>query len=231
MRLLIFSALFHVVFATRDEFTCQLMPETGVCWFKSLARDAATPNFVAKSNIPAAEVTKTNLGGGHGSHLHVLTSDICQAFPNLRDFNAQLLYLHELEAGVFENCHDLEVINLEVNRLQHLDVDLFKNNQKLRKIHLADNLLQSIDLKIFNGLTELEELDLNKNQLKSFSVAEMPKLSKLHWLTLHKNELKDLNLEQLFEKCPKLAETGAHLRLCPGNRFEKDAKFKCDEIN
>lgn len=220
----------NVAFGTRDEFTCVVNQETNVCWFRNLARNISHPNFVAKSDdLANDEVTRVYLGGGHGSHMHVLTSDICTAFPNLKDFNGQLLYLHEMESDVFDRCPELEVVNLEVNRLETLNIDLFKNNRKLKKIYLGDNLLKNIDLTIFEGLSALEELDLNKNLLKVFSVMMMPKLPQLHGLYLQNNLLTEFDVQKLYEKCPKMAEHGSQLRLCPGNHFEKseDSKFSC----
>lgn len=222
-------AVINVALGTRDHFTCELKHETNVCWFRNLARNNSHPNFVAKSDVASDTVTKVYLGGGHGSHIHRLTSDICQAFPNLKDFNGQLLYLHEMEKDVFSNCHDLEVVNLEVNRLEVLDDGLFQHNQHLKKIYLGDNLLKSINMKMFEGLLGLEELDLHKNLLKVFPVAEMPKLPQLHWLALHNNLLTELDTQTLYEKCPKMAEIESHLRLCPGNQFGKteDPMFSC----
>uniref|UniRef100_A0A336MFS3 CSON000809 protein n=1 Tax=Culicoides sonorensis TaxID=179676 RepID=A0A336MFS3_CULSO len=166
------------------------------------------PRFMPVSNIPNKEVQSVNLVGYLGARMHTMTSDLCDAFPNIEIFNADFLGLEKVEENAFDNCKKLERLYFSRNKLQDDDLKpgLFKNNLKLRSLLLEGNQFKKLDLTVFNNLQKLEELRLYRNELEQFELKDLTPLKKLDSLYLEYNQLPDVDEKEILVKFPNLKE-------------------------
>lgn len=166
------------------------------------------PHFRPISNIPAREITSVNLVGYLGARMHTLTSDLCDAFPNIEIFNADFLGLEKVEENAFEKCKKLERLYFSRNKLEDDDLkpSLFKHNPRLRSLLLEGNMFKRLDMTVFNNLQKLEELRLYRNELEIFEIKNVTPLRKLDSLYLEYNQLMDVDEKEIIEKFPHLKE-------------------------
>ncbi|XP_063699610.1 uncharacterized protein LOC134830150 [Culicoides brevitarsis] len=153
--------------------------ESGFCVAQEIKLNETHRHFRPASTIPADMVKIISLGGHPpmksqyrrpSSEMHTLTSDLCQAFPNLKIIDAKYLNLQNIEEDALRDCVNLEAINLAANNLQEINVNLFKNNKNLEKIRMEDNSFTKIDLSLFEELRHLNELGFDGQLLDEFQV-------------------------------------------------------------
>lgn len=102
--------------------------------------------------------------------IDVLTSDICNTFPNIRTLVLNQLEIKEIEKDAFENCTMLARLELQNNSLVSLDSNIFANNKQLKSLHLSNNPLVQLDIDIFKGLRALNTLEMENNYLLDLDV-------------------------------------------------------------
>lgn len=187
------------------------------CTFRNLVLNQTHQNFVPSLHAgEVSDVVSIDLGGKRGSSMKVLTHDICNAFPNVRWYDAYWLGLEEIYEDAFANCADLEKVRLYDNKLTSLNLNLFKHNQKLRFLDVDLNRFKEINVKVFENTPAIEHLNFNDNQIKRFDVRELPVLENLKAVRLANNLISELDEEELVKKCPNLKE----FIICPNERFE-----------
>lgn len=140
--------------------------------------------------------------------MHTLTSDLCDAFPNIEIFNADFLGLEKIEQNAFENCKKLDRVYFSRNKLEDDDLtqDTFKHNPKMRSLLLEGNRFKKLDMTVFNNLQKLEELRLYRNELEQFDLKNVTPLKKLDSLYLEYNQLPDVDETEIVMKFPNLKE-------------------------
>lgn len=175
------------------------------CSFKNICLDARHINFVPESDVSPQNTTTTiDLGGGSGSRMHTLTSDICNKFPSVTSYRASFLGLTKINVDAFNNCKHLQRLNLGYNHLTQLTQDLFIENLEIKYLYLYYNRLREIDPGIFKPLVKLEKVHLEGNLLQNFYMKELPVLPTLRSLFLNKNSLKNLEVKRFPKKFPRL---------------------------
>lgn len=100
--------------------------------------------------------------------MDVLTSDICNAFPNVQSIDLQNLGIKEVAKDAFENCTNLETLSLQNNSLVTLDRNLFSKNQRLKVLQLSYNPLVHVEAEMFKGLRNLKKIEMQNNHLLDF---------------------------------------------------------------
>lgn len=100
--------------------------------------------------------------------MDVLTSDICNAFPNVMSIDVQNLDIKEVDKDAFENCTKLEALSLQNNSLVTLDRNLFSKNQQLKVLKLSDNPLVHVEAEMFKDLWDLKKIEMQNNHLLDF---------------------------------------------------------------
>lgn len=187
------------------------------CTFRNMILNQTHQHF---NPVPATgsltDITSIDLGGKRGSSMKLLTSDICNAFPNIHWYDAHWLGLEEIQEDAFVNCVNLEKLRLYDNKLTSLNADLFKSNPKLRYLDVDMNRFKEINVKVFENTPMIEYLNFNDNQIKRFDVSEMPELNKLRVVRLANNLLSEMDEEEVVKKFPALRE----FIICPNERIE-----------
>lgn len=89
------------------------------------------------------------------STVPILSSDICDTFPEVQNYEVADVNLHTIQPDAFANCQDFEQFpsNMMVNQVeltdalevQKIDDDFFKNQKYLRNIVLFVGILRWFD--------------------------------------------------------------------------------------
>lgn len=151
--------------------------------------------------------TITDLEISSTSSVPVLTTNLCEVFPNLETLVIDTFRSHkldEIEEDTFVQCSKLKKFHLRANSLRTLENNIFNRNLALIEISISDNRVETLPETLFHNLENLRWLFLNRNQLKQIPVEAFKDLKKVEWLDLHGNQLIDLNIEQLLPYLPKL---------------------------
>lgn len=139
-----------------------------------------------------------------GCVLPILSSTICDAFPNMYSVYYMGNQIEEISDGAFATCKNVNSIELTGNNLKKLDENVFAHNEVLWGLGLSDNQLEHLDINVLAYCKELTSLGLNGNNLNEFPAEILRNNAELRFLSLQNNNLKDLDGEQLLEYLPKL---------------------------
>lgn len=151
----------------------------------------------------------------NNSKIPILTWELCETFPNLRELDPTKCSLKRIMNGALKSCAKLERLKISNNAVTEINSYLFVSNPKMTHIRFASNKLTDIDVEMFNSTTNLELLELHNNSLVRFDVLGIPMLQNLHTLSLNLNNLLDLNETVLVFKFPNLKKLWLE-----GNLFE-----------
>ncbi|XP_063708029.1 slit homolog 3 protein-like [Culicoides brevitarsis] len=172
-------------------------------------------HFMPKSKYPT-RITQVVLSS---STVSTLTSDICDAFPNLEELDLTGVSLKSIQKGALSSCKKLRDIRLQNNLLSQLDNDLFRENKLLSSIDLSNNKLKWIPEDLFNGLSNLLMIDLNANEISRLPSKIFDGLKSMETLFVGYNPLLSLEVEKFKEKMPQLA-----------NLIFLDVDLSCDRM-
>jgi Leucine-rich repeat (LRR) protein len=232
------------------------MVRTKICEFpKPMKLTANEKHFIPKSDVPAEEVLFISALTEGRTEIHTLTSDICNAFPNLQVISIRETGLKEIDVDAFNNCKDLNQLSLVDNNISQIDPELFKENSKLSDIFLSGNNIRQIDPELFkknsklNGIylsfNEIEEIDLDMlkytpnlkhfelsgNQLKELNFTRMPVMEHLTHLYIHENKLTEIDQNEVIIKMPNLKTFMYNDNNIPKEEFDQlDTFFESNGI-
>lgn len=175
----------------------------GYCTFNGVQLNRSAPHWAAVSEDPTRKVDKVQFTN---SRIEFLTSDLCDAFPDLEVVRLGELGLEEVEDDAFFSCDLLKNLRLESNQLKSLPDDLFLSNFNLTTLVLSSNKLTSFNISSLQNCKNLTFLDLENNHLTAFEVpgdaAEY--LGNLQNLDINTNDISYLDEEALLEALPSL---------------------------
>lgn len=159
---------------------------------------------IVTNGLLAEDVIEVRLNGSVNGAVK-LTSNVCNAFPNLLVFKALGIGLKEVAADAFTNCSKLTAIYLDDNELSSLDNAIFQANHELERIELPNNTLKTFDTSILNHAPKLRLLFLSDNGMDEFVISdESVQLTKLVKIELMNNKLKSVDLREIKEKFPNI---------------------------
>jgi Leucine-rich repeat (LRR) protein len=189
-----------------------------ICVFpESMKLTANEKHFIPKSDVPAEEVLFISTLTEGRTEIHTLTSDICNAFPNLQFISIRETGLKEIDVDAFNNCKNLNTLSLEGNNISQIDPELFKGNSKVRDIFLSGNNIRQIDPELFKENSKLDAISLSHNEIEEFDLDMLKYTPNLEYFELSGNQLKELN----FTRMPVM-EHLIHFRIGYNNLTEFD---------
>lgn len=153
------------------------------------------------------------------STVPVLTSEVCNAFPNLLKFSAKSVSLEEIEESTFKGCPKVTEINLEFNPIKKLPEQTFAGLSQLKDLRLLNADLPDIGLELFHDLTSLEVLSFGSNKVVSLPAKALERLGNLRLIYFYSNELLDFEVEDALKSLTSLKEI--HLA---------DNNFECNRL-
>lgn len=183
-----------------EAYRCENLASTS-CTLKDIFfDDGDSGRFLPKSKIPYNVIKASFVS----SKIPILTSDICDNFPNLEVFEVNAVSLKVVDAEAVHGCMRLREIHLRDNLLTTLYKDTFQNNQGLNKIVLNNNKLTTIPHDLFKGLYQLKWIDLCSNSLSRLPAVTFTGLTAMENLEVRNNPLLSLEVEEMRKKMPRL---------------------------
>lgn len=170
------------------------------CHFDDIYTTKENPNF--QPFHPHAEDIIA-IAINTGNQMEILTSDICDYFPNLRDLWINDVKLQGFEDGALLTCTNLNELTIWQGLFNELPEDLFKGSQKLAHVTIRNTPLIRILPNTFSSLPKLASIFITKTLIEEFPVESIVS-SELSSFILYSNNLKDLAVERLVEQSPKL---------------------------
>lgn len=149
----------------------------------------------------------------------VLTREICDAFPNLREMYIVGAKLQRIQPDALTQCENLLLFDIYGNSVKELDNSLFSHSPDLRHIKLSSNQFYHIDTRVFQYSRKLEFLHIELNFLIEFDFKNIPKLSLMKEIHLNRNFILALDDNEVIEKFPKLEKI-----------YIENNLFKCDDL-
>ncbi|KAG4075083.1 hypothetical protein HA402_008148 [Bradysia odoriphaga] len=181
-----------------DKVTCNKVDEN-LC--EVLVYDPDLP--IISEEIPADNIVEVRLNGTIKSMK--LTSNVCNAFPNVKVIKAIGIGLKEVAADAFKGCSKLTAIYLDNNEISSLDNSLFESNHLLERLELPNNTIKTFDTSILNHTPKLQLMFLSDNGMENFILGDLStELTELRKIELQNNKLKSLNLREFKKHFPYL---------------------------
>lgn len=140
------------------------------------------------------------------SFVPILTSDICETFPNLLSFNAKFVSIEEIHADAFEKCSDLQYLDLFSNPIKKLPERTFAGLSKLNQLYLTGAVLPETSEGLFRDMAPLKMLWLMSNKIVSLPAKVFEGLVNLEKIFLYSNELKDFKVGEALKNLKNLKE-------------------------
>lgn len=180
-------------------YKCEISEDT--CVFSNIKLTSINYNWIPEAdepnNVTIVEFT--------GSKIPIITKNICDYFPNLRELWLEELSIKEVKEDAFHSCSALTRLFLYGNLIEHLHPQTFWYMKKLKTLSLHTNRIGTLDdYQIFSNLGALYELDIGNNNLTTIS----PELFRHNWklraLGLYANDLSDFEVEVILSYLPLL---------------------------
>lgn len=150
--------------------------------------------------------------------IDVLTSDICNTFPNIRHLILKQLEIKDIEQDAFANCTMLASLELQNNSLVSLDSNIFANNKRLKSLYLSNNPLVQLDIDVFKGLRALNTLELENNFLLDLDVETLFEYTSVKNIWMGHTHI----LCERFEEIDKFISNSTYSYISHNNCLEDD---------
>lgn len=178
---------------------------------------------MVSDHFPAENIMEVRLNGSVKSMK--LTSNVCNAFPNLLIIKAMGIGLKEVATDAFRNCSKLTAIYLDNNEISSLDNSIFETNPQLERLEMPNNTMKTFDTSILNHTPKLQLMFLSDNGMEDFILSDVStQLIQLRKIELQNNKLRSLDLGEVEKKFPNIRV----LVMC--NRDVVDGKIVMPDI-
>lgn len=158
---------------------------------------------IISDDFPAENIIEVHLNGSVKSM--TLTSNVCNAFPNLLIIKAMGIGLKEVAADAFKMCTKLTAIYLDNNEISSLDNSIFETNHQLERLEMPNNTIKTFDTSILNPTQKLQLMFLSDNGMEDFILSDVStQLKELRKIELQNNTLKSLDLGEVVNKFPNI---------------------------
>lgn len=166
-------SIFYSFVQTTPTYTCE-HESNGFCYFYNLNVTQKEPHFIPTSD--RRPVTKVDLGGWYqfGSMVKILTSDICDTFPEIEVFYANSVSLTKINTDALNKCTKLVELSISQNNLTDFPYEILSEKGNLRILWAYSNNFVDLDpQKIMQQLANLTTIYLNDNDI---SCSKMKKI-------------------------------------------------------
>lgn len=205
--------LFNFSISTGAKYKCSTSIDSQTCLIDGLTLTRNDYKIEPEAaNLSA--VTKFKLSG----IVPVLSSEICDAMPNLTNFKADNVSMEEIDENTFQECKKLMALNLADNQFVKLERNTFKGLTDLRHLLISGGNVPIIDLDL-TDLKQLKILTLNNLSIAVLLPENFCGLENLLNVQLYSNNLFDLDTEGILKHKPKLTNVGL-----------TDNNFKCSRL-
>lgn len=199
--------------ATPPSYTCQLM--YGYCTLTGIQVTKEHPEFTINFDSPhPVEAIQIE-----DSHIPLLTSQICDAFPNIMTLNLHNAGVEAIDKNALKSCTSLKGFQSWNNPIKSLDNDPFQHSVDLRHLSITNSSLKETPVGVFDNLRQLIYLKLANNHLSFDNPGAFRNLEKLEELELCSNELLDMDASQFITNLPNLKKI-----------YLSDNDFLCDRL-
>ncbi|XP_063707812.1 leucine-rich repeat-containing G-protein coupled receptor 4-like [Culicoides brevitarsis] len=170
------------------------------CTFQNIRLNSTNYRWKPKANKTEIEYVEFE-----SSLIPVVYSNICRAFPKMKNLQLGESGVQEVTEDAFYACANLETLRLHSNKIKVLHPTTFQGVPKMAFLNLGSNLLTEFpDLSFFAGMPKLQKLFLEWNNLKSFPAELLKYNPKMYQLALYSNNLSELDVEKLVKYLPNL---------------------------
>lgn len=198
-----------------DRFDCASGEISRGGEFCLLAKIDTVGRFTPSSSDP----TKVKEFEIRNSTVRRLTSDICQAFPNIEKFTASEVGIETLDEDTFKDCRNLKEIRILRNNIKSFEKNLFNRNANLELLYFGINQLTDIPAELFRNLNKLEDLGFASMTFSKFPQDVFKNLENLKVLWVYHDALMDLDVEDILRFMPRLEKI-----------YLRDNDFKCSRL-
>lgn len=180
-------------------YKCKLTGTT--CIFSNIVLDSTNYEWKPTSDDPTLvrEISFISC------NIPVVTKDICETFPFLKNLKVVEQGVHEIQAEALHACQELNLLDLNSNQIDKIHPNTFRTTKKLERLNLSLNKIKNLDdHNLLLNLLDLETLQLGFNSLIEFSPELIRTNNRLTQLHLHSNDLSDINAERIVNFLPNL---------------------------
>lgn len=193
-----FILLLDLSVATSPSYTCQSM--YGYCTLSGIEVTKENPEFTINFDSPhPVEAIQID-----NSNMPLLTSQICDAFPNIMTLNLNNAGVEVIDVDALKSCTSLKGFQLWNNPINSLDKDVFLRSDDLRHLSIMNSSLKELHEEVFDHLRQLTHLQLTNNRLSFDNPMAFKNLKKLEVLQLYSNELLDMDELKFMMYLPNL---------------------------
>uniref|UniRef100_A0A336LBA6 CSON007501 protein n=1 Tax=Culicoides sonorensis TaxID=179676 RepID=A0A336LBA6_CULSO len=201
-------------------FTCNAKYDS-ICIFNDVHLNETHPHFNpihVKGLIDFGYPSSVYLMGDQNNSFHTLTSDLCNAFPNINDFKISEVGLVSLESDAFYNCKLLKDLDIHGNNVEHLPQNLLLKSLRLKNFSLRQNKIKQLPVGFFDTTKVLTFLMLNEPLMEKFvklstepSTGDIKQLTLMKQLYIGENSITDLDISYVSRAFPNLQ----YFIICP----------------
>uniref|UniRef100_A0A336N756 CSON008054 protein n=1 Tax=Culicoides sonorensis TaxID=179676 RepID=A0A336N756_CULSO len=206
--------------ANVPNFTCNAKYDS-ICIFNDVHLNETHPHFNpihVKGLIDFGDPSSVYLMGDQNNSFHTLTSDLCNAFPNVNDFKISEVGLVTLQSDAFYNCKLLKELDIHGNNVEHLPQNLLLKSLRLKNFSLRQNKIKQLPVGFFDTTKVLTFLMLNEPLMEKFvklstepSTGDIKQLTLMKQLYIGENSITDLDTFYILRAFPNLQ----YFIICP----------------
>lgn len=203
--LLAFILIFGSVRGQIEEVYCNHIIGSTICLLNYLQLTETNYRFkpINLGEWPQLTVIISNEYQGY-SNVPVLSSDLCETFPEIRQYEIAEVNLHTIQADAFVKCLDLESLDIHGNPIKQFPPNMLTNQAELVYIYFHRLKVQKLDDNLFGNLKKLELLEIPYGALTEFSPNIVRPLTSLTHLDLSVNPFGNLDVDGIRNACPSL---------------------------
>lgn len=142
-----------------------------------------------------------------GFNMAILTSDICDYFPNLLGLSIYFANVEGFDTRPFANCRNLLSLLIYVSKFDEIPVNLFSDTPNMTIIDFYKAPVKSIKVNQFNGLSQLRVVALMGLEIDDFPLQSVDSPG-LETLYLYSNNFKDIPAQGIVDRFPALKYVG-----------------------
>lgn len=175
------------------------------CTFEIINTTKENPRFQPRNKDPELIWGVTIGSVFRTNRMEILTSDICNYFPNLEKLVTRNVKLEGFEDGALANCPNLTEVYFSDAEFTEFPDNLFESNPLLATLEVYRSKLIKIQSTILSSLPNLIYLDLTATFIEEIDIDSFAS-NKIKIIWLYSNYLKDFQVEKALVRFSQLEE-------------------------